>query len=195
MLPTGPGQRRALDPVGLTDLTGGAWLPDGSSVVFSASDSNGGSRLYVQAVDGGTPRPVGPDRTRILPAGAVSPDARFVVGIRGSEFLLVPIDGKGEARVVPGVARPADRVAQWTSDSRALYVYQTAESGLTVSLLDLQTGRRRPWREIQPLTSTRVPPSSWRQTAGRGRTLARACSPRSTWSRGFAETDEARGAG
>ena len=146
---TGPGERRALDPGGLTDGHRGRLAAGRKERRVSALDSSGGSRLYVQAVDGGgTPRPIGPQRTRILPTGgAVSPDARFVLGIGGNKLLLVPIDGNSEARVVPGFA-PPDRVAQWTSDSQALYVYQVVERGFTVWLLDLQTGRRCSWREI-----------------------------------------------
>ncbi|MBK5296786.1 MAG: serine/threonine-protein kinase [Vicinamibacteria bacterium] len=149
LLPTGPGQTRALDPDGLTDFGGGAWLPDGTGVVFSASKADGVSHLYVQAVPDGKPRPIGPERTRLPPLGSpVSPNGKYVVGLRAGQVLLVPLDGANDARVVAGIARPADRVAQWTSDSQALYVYQYSARRLTVWLLDLKTGQRRPWKEI-----------------------------------------------
>ena len=40
------------------------------------------------------------------------------------------------------------RQIQWSSDSRALYVYRPNDMPARVWLLDLETGRRRLWKEI-----------------------------------------------
>jgi Tol biopolymer transport system component len=149
LLPTGPGQARVLDRDGLADFGWGAWLPDGKAVVFSASKADGGSHLYVQAPDG-KPRPIGPERARIAPAAnPVSPDGKYVVALARGQVLLVPLGGTGEARAVPGLApQEGDRAVQWSSDSRALYVYRQGERPLRVWLVDIETGQRRPWKEI-----------------------------------------------
>ncbi len=149
LLPTGPGQARALDGDGLSDFGWGAWLPDGKSVVFSASKSGGASRLYVQAVPDGKPRPIGPERSRLQPnTNPVSPDGKHVVGLHAGQVFLYPIDGVGQARAVAGLDPPTDRVAQWSGDSRALYVYRVGDRPMKVWLLDLETGQRRLWKEI-----------------------------------------------
>jgi hypothetical protein len=61
---------------------------------------------------------------------------------------LVPVDG-GETRAVPGLASPGDRVIQWSGDSRALYVYRLVERPLKIWLLDVETGQKRLWKEIE----------------------------------------------
>jgi Tol biopolymer transport system component len=148
ILPTGPGQAQTLEAEGLSDFGWGAWLPDGKSVVFSATGSGGVSRLYVQAVPEGKPRPFGPEKTRIQPwSSPVSPDGKYVVGAHAGQVLLVPLDG-GQARVVPGLSPPLDRVIQWSGDSRALYVYRQGELSRKVQLVDLETGQQRLWKEI-----------------------------------------------
>ena len=86
--------------------------------------------------------------TRLSWTSPVSPDGKSVVGIHADKMLLVPLDGVGEGRVVGGLASPADRVIQWSHDSRALYVHRAAQRPLQISLLDLETGQRRLWKEI-----------------------------------------------
>jgi hypothetical protein len=37
----------------------------------------------------------------------------------------------------------------WTADSRSIYVLRAAEGHARVSLFDIATGQRRPWKEIE----------------------------------------------
>jgi Tol biopolymer transport system component len=60
---------------------------------------------------------------------------------------VYPIDGGGEGRAVPGAER-ADRVIQWSADSRSVYVFSPRERPLKVFLLDLETGQKRLWKEL-----------------------------------------------
>ena len=157
LLPTGAGQAQTLDGDGLSDFGWGAWLPDGKGVVFSARGPEGVLRLYVQSLPG-KPRAIGPEKTRIQSySSPVSPDGKYVVGLHASQMLLVPIDGEGEFRVVAGVSPTDDRVIQWSSDSRALYVYRLGERPLKVWLLDLETGQRRLWKEFAVEDSVGTP--------------------------------------
>ncbi len=149
ILPTGPGEIRTLDADGLTDFGWGAWLPDGTGIVFSAIGKDGASRLYVQVVPDGKPRPIGPDRTRLQPfSSPVSPDGKHVVGVHGGQLLVYPVDGAGEGRLLVGLAPPGDRVIQWRSDSRALYVSRLGERPAKIWLLDPETGQKSLWREM-----------------------------------------------
>ncbi len=147
LLPTGPGQPLALDREGLTAVGWGAWLPDGKRIVFTAERQDGVAHLFVQEVPAGKPVPLGPEDAMLpLPPGTASPvsrDGKLVAALHANQVLLVPVDG-GQARVVPGLSR-LDRVAQWSADSRSLYVW---ERPAKVWLHDVATGERRLWKEI-----------------------------------------------
>ena len=77
----------------------------------------------------------------------VSPDGRSVIAYQKGLASVFPIDGGGEGRAVPGVAR-ADRVIQWSADSRSVYIFSPRERPLKVFLLDLATGQKRLWKEL-----------------------------------------------
>ena len=149
LLPTGPGQVQTLAAEGLSDFGWGAWLPDGKGIVFTATAPGREPRLYVQSLPSGKPRPISPEKTRI-PAfsSPVSPDGRHVFGVEGNRVSLYPVDPEGEVRTVPGVSTPNDRVFQWSSDSRALYVHGLRERPLKVWLIDAETGQRTHWKEM-----------------------------------------------
>ena len=174
ILPTGPGEPRVLDRGGLAEFGRGAWLPDGRSVVYSAAPAGGASRIWIQAVPEGKPRPIGPEGARMQrQSSPVSPDGRYVVGIRGDTLLRIPLDGAGEPLVIPGVDPKHERVIQWTSDGRGLFACELGERPIKVWLLDLETGQKRLWKEIdeeQPFGNqyVRVTPdgSAWVYSAG-----------------------------
>ena len=154
ILPTGPGQAHALAALeGFMAFNWGAWLPDGRSVIYSAVSKDGSRRLYMQAIPDGKPQPIGPETLNLTArSNPVSPDGRFVVGTRLGEAHLVPLDGSGSSRLLPGLSPPADRIVQWTADSRSLYV-QSGQRGSKVWLYDIASGQRRLWKEI-PLDDT-----------------------------------------
>lgn len=58
------------------------------------------------------------------------------------------MDG-GDSLAIPGLEEDEVPV-QWTSDGRSLYVYKIGELPARVSILGLDDGLRRPWRELAP---------------------------------------------
>jgi Tol biopolymer transport system component len=154
LMPTGPGAARELAGDGL-ERGWGAFTPDGKRVVFSAAGPNGQSRIYVQEIPDGKPHAIGPEGV-VIPqfTSPVSPDGRFVAGLRGDRAELYSIDGSEEAREVPGVSG-GDRVIQWRSDSGALYVLSGAENR-EVWLVDLGTGKKILWKQIASPAASRV---------------------------------------
>src|SRR5262249_5749897 len=61
LLATGAGQTKALRNPGFEDLEWGAFLSDGKSLLYEARMPHASSRLYLQAVPDGEPRPIGPE--------------------------------------------------------------------------------------------------------------------------------------
>ena len=87
---------------------------------------------------------------RPFEATSISPDGRFVTG-PGPErgFFLYPVEG-GSPVPIPGLEE-GEAPIQWTADQRSLYVYRPVQDVARVSLLDLASGRRTPWKDLKPI--------------------------------------------
>jgi hypothetical protein len=149
LVPTGPGQSRRLE-IGngdARDVVGGGFTPDGARLVFSTMPPDGKGQLQILDIATGKRRVIGPEGAMVQEySSPVSPDGRSVVGFLKGQAWIFPIDG-GEGHAVPGLA-PAERVAQWSADSRSLYVYAAWDRPVVISLVDVETGQRRAWKEI-----------------------------------------------
>jgi Tol biopolymer transport system component/predicted Ser/Thr protein kinase len=79
LLPTGTGEQRELDTSGISPSQAATWFPDSQRLLFAGSEPDRGLRLYVQDVDGGTPRPIGPEGIRAgrRASGTRSPGSPF----------------------------------------------------------------------------------------------------------------------
>ncbi len=147
MVPTGAGQSRPLVFEGL-DVGMGAFTPDGKEIVFEAV-SGGKTRIYAAAIAGGKARAIGRDGLGFLPlTSPLSPDGRRAVAVAAGKLVVFPLDGSGSPRELPGLSPPLSRAIQWSEDSRSLYVYELGSRPLQVDLYDVETGRRRPWKQI-----------------------------------------------
>lgn len=154
LVPTGPGEGRTLPGAGIRDLNGGAFLPGAGGIVFSAAGPGGHSRVYVQMLGGGAPRPISPEGTWISAnTSPVSPNGKFVVVSSrppdpgSSDHSLFPVDASGPSLAIRGLVR-GEVPIQWGEDSRSLYVVRRGENPARVWRLDLETGKRSLWREI-----------------------------------------------
>jgi dipeptidyl aminopeptidase/acylaminoacyl peptidase len=153
LLPNGAGSARTLavpPPVGVQSA---GWLPDGKHIVFSGGDPATGehTRVYVQAIDGGPPRPITSD---VITAAAKvrPPDGQSVLGLTSGGWSLYPVDG-GSPRAVPGLTRQ-DFPLQWSADGRTIYAAQNPQrqwpSSRQVDQIDVATGRRSVWKVFSP---------------------------------------------
>ncbi|MBA0087454.1 MAG: hypothetical protein HRJ53_20915 [Acidobacteria bacterium Pan2503] len=146
LLPTGPGEEKHLPSSGLTEYYSAAWFPDGNQVLFVAAGSDGQPRSYVQSVNGGQPRAITDETAQAV---LVSPNGKMLaaVGPAGG-YQLRPVDG-GDPRPIRG-ALAGDQLLQWSADGRFLYVQGLSDSAVIFFRLDLATGRREPWKTIEP---------------------------------------------
>jgi hypothetical protein len=68
--------------------------------------------------------------------------------ISAGKVQLFPFEG-GEPREIAGLA-DEDRIAGWTADPKALFVYRTGELPARVMRLNYETGKREFVREVAP---------------------------------------------
>jgi len=145
--PTGAGEPKPLSTEGYS-VSGAAFLPDGKSLLLTASEKGRGTRLYELAVDGGKMKAISPEGYRAQNS-TMSPDGKFVVAFGPDrKAYLYPLGG-GEPTAVPSLGDLEVPVG-WTADSRSLYVYKRGEYPARVSRLDVATGKREPWKELTP---------------------------------------------
>jgi hypothetical protein len=118
--------------------------------VFAAASGSGSRRrVYVADLAGGKPRPISPEGTDLRSgAGSISPDGRRIVGVRGGRYVTFSMEGGEEPRVLSGVSLESDRAVQWSADSRSHYLNRFGSRPLAVELVDVETGARRPWKQI-----------------------------------------------
>jgi len=148
LLPVGPGQARQIALPGLERVQVGThFLPDGKRMVFNGNEPGHPGRSYIVDVAGGKPEPVSPEGVY---ATLPSPDGKYVVGANAdNQLTLYPLDG-GPARSIPNVD-PAYLLAQWSADSRALYVFRQGQVPLNIDRLDVATGKTQPVRQLVPM--------------------------------------------
>jgi Tol biopolymer transport system component len=148
LVPTGAGEARALKRGRVNDLQWAYYLPDGKRIVVLGSEKDRPTRLWVQDLPDGEPRPFTPEGTTIF---AITPDGRFVAGLSsqaGALPALYPVDG-GPPRSIPGIAND-DAPVRFTPDERFLFVREAAGLPARVARLDLTTGSKHAWLSLAP---------------------------------------------
>ena len=147
LLPTGAGEQRPLtnDKINHADAR---WFPDGKRIVFSGDEPGHGVRLYVQDISGGEARPITPEGVNSS-LFAIAPDGKLIseVGPDGKTYLY-PAEG-GDPQPVAGFA-PGDAPISWTADGRSLFMYHLGEIPAKVYRINLATGHKEFWKQLQP---------------------------------------------
>ncbi len=71
------------------------------------------------------------------------------------KIYIYPIDGGGEARQVAG-AEADEAPTGWSADGRSLFVFRYGELPGRVIQVDLATGQRKLWKELEPADSAGI---------------------------------------
>jgi len=150
LLPTGTGEHKTIQTQGLSPEQAAAWLPDSGTVVFAAQEAGHRTRLYVQAVDAQKAKPVTPEGIVVaLPGFAVSPDGKWVAAIQSDgKGGLFPMDG-GPPRSFAGVD-PGEFPLRFSQDGKTLYLWKRGEVPARVMRLEIESGRREPFKSLIP---------------------------------------------
>ena len=150
LLPTGTGEHRELSTSGIGPEQAASWFPDSKRFLFAGSEPGHGLRLYLQDLDGGKPRPIGPEGvTAALPGFAVSADGKLVAAVgHDHKGLLVPVDG-GAPRPIPGLLE-GEFPLRFSPDGRSIYVWKRGDVPARIMRVDLESGRRELWKDLLP---------------------------------------------
>ena len=145
LLPTGAGEPKTIRIDGL-EFIAAAFFPDGKRLLVQARSGGKLSRLYVQDLAGGPPRPL---TSEGFGFDGLSLDGKQVVAehrdgpVVGS--VIVSVEG-GEPRKVPGLL-PGDSILRFDATGNGLFVLR-AGMPARIDRLEVRTGRRVLWKEI-----------------------------------------------
>lgn len=149
LVPTGVGEPRTL-PAAEFRTYAASFFPDGGRLLLVGNEAARPARVYEQSVGGGAAHPLGPeDAGFALSARPISPDGRWLALRHGDgRQLLHPVDG-GAAQPARGL-RADDQVIRWSGDGRSLFVYHPGLIPAEVDRVDVSSGARVPWRQLEP---------------------------------------------
>jgi hypothetical protein len=143
--PTGAGPTRPLSTGGLQHIGHGSFL-DATHVLLDGAEPDRSWRTFLVDVEGGKPLPVTPEGTVAI-VGTLGGDS--VIG-RNPDGTLAryPLHG-GEPRPLTARIPDGTGAIRGSADGRFLFVGEGGVPG-RIDRLDLATGRRLPWKTLQP---------------------------------------------
>ncbi len=171
VLPTGPGETRALRFAGIVQYEWAAFTPDGARVVFVGREADRNLRVWAGDKDGGAARPITPD-SLILTRDLVSPDGHTLVGpCRPRTFCLYSLLDDTKAQPLRGLE--GFFPVAWEAAGRGLIV-QRRQTGLPAVLerVDLKSGAHSPWKTLSPRDPVGVRDLGYVVVSRDGRSLA-----------------------
>jgi eukaryotic-like serine/threonine-protein kinase len=152
LLPTGAGQPRVVSLGRVQHAFSAqrrAFLSaDGRWLLFPGNEPGRVPRLWLLDLERpGLPKPISPEGAT---NGVLAPDGTAVaISDDAGRILLCPVSG-GDCSPVKG-AQPDDTPEQWQSTGRAILVWNRNRTWpAQISRVDLSTGERRLWKEINP---------------------------------------------
>jgi eukaryotic-like serine/threonine-protein kinase len=143
LLPTGPGELRALD-FGDMHYESVEWFPDGKRILFTGNQSGRPVRSWMCDLDGGPPKPVTPEGVR---ATRVSPDGHTFVVVDPHRLLLGDIGG-GEPKAITEL-QVGESVVRWSGDGRYLFLAQSEGETVKLTRVEVASRKREPWRVLK----------------------------------------------
>lgn len=154
LLPTGAGSPKTLERGAVEHYlyAGAKWFPDGSEIVLVGYEAGHGPRCYVQSVEGGKPRAFSPDGTVFC---SVSPAGQILAFTQDSRVLLYRSESSDQPEKEIKLEQ-GEMPRGWTADGKSLYLVRTVKDSVTITRLEIESGRRTPWKQIpQPLGSAK----------------------------------------
>jgi hypothetical protein len=152
LMPTGPGEEVEIKVPGLENSLGVivGWLSGEQHYLVGGQHHGKRWQYFDWDVRANSVRPLTPEGAEdTIPL--ISADRRqFLVPNPQREWCVYAVDGR-EPKVVNGLT-PHDRPVGWRADGRSIYImtHRDRNNMMPISALDIETGRRTPWKEISP---------------------------------------------
>jgi Tol biopolymer transport system component len=145
LLPTSVGEPRSLPREGI-DPVNADFLPDGKTIVYTATQAGQGTRLYLRDVGGGKSRALSPEGYSMY-RGTITPDGKSVAA-RGPDrkVYLYPLGG-GEPRALAGLDT-VHRPVRFSADGKYLYVQEDQTIPCRIDRYDMAAGKLELWKEL-----------------------------------------------
>ena len=150
LVPTGIGQAKTLD-LGAVDSVWAWFLPDRREILINGREPDRDWRYYLVDPDGGKPMAVSPEgMDHFRGQKVVSPDGRRIAGFMtgGRITRIFSLDG-GDPVDVLGL-EPQDIVMRWSTDGRALFVFNRDSLPMKIHRVELDTGERTLMHTLVP---------------------------------------------
>jgi serine/threonine protein kinase len=145
----GAGQARDLPTPGLVAFRPVGWSDDGQRILYEAQTDHGDWNVYTQQIGNGSPVLIA-RKTDIYPA--ISADGKTVAlhGEHGG-ISLYSADG-GQPVALKGVSEREFPMC-FSAGGKSLMVADVSNSEMALTLVDIATGRREPWKTFPTQTS------------------------------------------
>jgi eukaryotic-like serine/threonine-protein kinase len=144
LIPTGPGTTKRVPLEGTKTAAG--LLPNGKEFFVTYKAKDGKETNYIVGFDGGKPRRIRPD----LDTGVITDGVHVIYFAKDGQIMTGSVPG-GPDKAVPGAhLEPNDEPVGGSQDSRFLYLWHKGEVPALVDRLDLETGKREPWKRLMP---------------------------------------------
>jgi hypothetical protein len=149
LLPTGAGSPRKVPIEGIKPF-GAIFIGDGSRIAIFHSAPGEPPQVSVVGIEGGKPRLVRTEGVNAELGFGFSPDgARFAYSVADRRIVVAPVSG-GPAVPVPGASLgPCEIITGWSHDGRSLLLRNRCEVSARVARMDVQTGERTEWKDLQ----------------------------------------------
>jgi len=145
LTPTGPGPGKKVS-IGDLVLADFGFMPDGQSILFTATGTDGRKGLYITDETSKAPRVISdsgrPDEFVVSPDGKEIALSDAAGGVK-----LYRVDG-GPSRAVEGLVG-GDHLLTWSEDGRSLLVTRDGIP-MRIERFELATGRKELWKSLAP---------------------------------------------
>jgi serine/threonine protein kinase/WD40 repeat protein len=148
LLSTSLSHPKLLGNPGIKEYHYASFFPDGKQILFTGLEASDDAiiRSFVQDVDSGHVRPLTEEGTVAL---RVSPDGKRVITLQPDRIFYTQDLHGGAPKEIPGLESD-DEPIQWSDDGRAVFVKAAGDFATKIYRVDLATGERREWKDIDP---------------------------------------------
>ncbi|HUA14818.1 MAG TPA: serine/threonine-protein kinase [Verrucomicrobiae bacterium] len=144
LVPVGAGQTRVLHWDGIVPQWG-YLFPDGQHLLIQTTATVANPGIYMLDVNGTAPKLLVTGLEDFIPA---SPDGNLFIWHRKDQWMVHSISANTDTPV-RGL-QEKQFPAAWAADSKHIFTQEVSDTSVTITRLDLTSGREEPWQVLKP---------------------------------------------